>query len=467
VSQPQSGFAGDEAPFDWLVEKWLEGSLDADLEHELFRRLKDHPEQMQIFVEANVREQVLRDAARGLLLSERIDELAPSRSQPMPGLPMRKLPWRNVWVASSVLACFLIGLVLFVLNERRGPVVEPFVSVTTLDQTDSTLRQGDRLGCRTIEIQSGFLRLQFDDGVEVTLQGPAKYELVKLGKTRLHSGLLTATVPPGAEGFQVSTPTAEVMDLGTAFGIEVDTEGVPLVSVFDGKVEVTPANKGQGRLLQEGESVRVTQSHEIQIAPFDSLKYQKVWPIASGISSSSGAVRFAPRWPRPMGHELGPSDIFVLPEGHLHLLSDPLRVNITSPGTVRLASDLSPGVIPSGTRVRSFLLLFRPLDQRKEGRALPMRPGPEDPKRIVGEITFNRPVLGLIVAGDDLLASETVFSRRGGRFPAKGRVLELFGTPRDDTVTLSEDRRTVKLDLAAFGFTGDQVRVILDQSFSD
>ena len=42
------------------------------------------------------------------------------------------------------------------------------------------------------------------------------------------------TVPPGAEGFRVDTPSAQVVDLGTAFGIEQFADGTSKVSVFDG-----------------------------------------------------------------------------------------------------------------------------------------------------------------------------------------------------------------------------------------
>lgn len=467
MSQPDDKLPADGAPFDQLMEQWLESSLDAGKQAELSNWLKDHPEQMQRFVESNIREQMLCDAARGLLLSDQVHELTPSLNKP-PHWSTKRI----VMVAASVAACLMFALFLMQKSEHVEPaiepsVIEPFASVAAIDQTDSALRNGDRLGNTTIEIQRGLIRLQFDDGVEVTLQGPARYELISPGKTRLHSGLLTATVPPGAEGFQVSTPTAEVVDLGTAFGIEIDSEGIPVVSVFDGEVEVTPADSGAGRLVQEGEAVRVTQRHEIQAAKFDAAVFEKVWPVASGVSGSTGAFRFAPHWPRPMGLLQSNTDIFVLPEGYARILSEPIRVNVTSPGKVRFAADLTTADIPSGKRVKSFLLQFRPLDQRDEAGPPQLQPNPNELKRIVGEITFNRPVLGLIVVGDDLRASDGLFSKRGGQFPQKGRALELSGTPRDDTITLSDDRRTVKLDLAAFGIFGDHVRVIVDQSLEN
>lgn len=462
MSQPDDKLPADGAPFDRLMEQWLENSLDADQQAELSKWLQNHPEQMRRFVEANVCEQMLCDAARGLLLSDQVHELTPSLNKP-PHWSTKRI----VMVAASVAASLMIALFLFQKSERGGPAIEPFASVAAIDQTDSALRNGDRLGNTTIEIQRGLIRLQFDDGVEVTLQGPARYELIGPGKTRLHSGLLTATVPPGAEGFQVSTPTAEVVDLGTAFGIEIDSEGIPVVSVFDGEVEVTPGDSGAGHLVQEGEAVRVTQRHEIQAARFDAAVFEKVWPVASGVSGSTGAFRFAPDWPRPMGLVQSNTDVFVLPEGYARILSEPLRVNVSSPGKVRVAADLTPAEIAAGKRVKSFLLQFRPLDQRDEGGPPQTQPNPNELKRIVGEITFNRPVLGLIVVGDDLRTSDGLFSKRGGQFPQKGRALELSGTPRDDTVTLSDDRRTVKLDLAAFGIFGDQVRVIVDQSLEN
>lgn len=417
---------------------------------------------MRRFVEANVREQLLGDAVRGVLLSDQVHELTPGLDKS----PHRSR-WRSVTIVASLAASLLVTLILFPWNERGGQTIETFVSVAAIDQSDSERHAGDRLGPGTIELQRGRIRLQFDDGVEVTLQGPARYEFIELRKTRLHTGLLTAMVPPGTEGFLVSTPMAEVIDLGAAFGIELDAKGLPNVSVFDGKVEVTPIESGDKRLVQEGEAVRVTQRHEIQATEFDAATFEKVWPVASGVSGSTGAFQFAPQWPRRMGLVQSNTDIFVLPEGYANTLSEPLRVNVTIPGEYRDAMTLTSAVVPVGTRVKSFLLQFRPTDQRGETGPPQTQPSSNELKRIVGEITFDRPILGLIVVGDDLRASDGLFSVRGGQVPQKGRALELGGTPRDDIVTLGEDRRTVKLDLAAFGVYADQVRVIVDQSLQN
>ena len=456
---------------DSLIERWLNGSLDSEHQQdELASRLKENPEQMQQFVEANIRYQMLCDIVRGTQVEEGVRK-TPARAQTKDrtqGSMAKTVAW------TSLAACLLVVVGWFFRAGDRVEISEPFLSVAMIqDSTAGDWKVGDRLGSQTISIADGIVRLQFDDGVEVTLQGPASYELISPGRTRLHSGLLTGTVPPGAEGFQVDTPTAEVVDLGTVFGIELDAQGIALVSVFDGEVEVTPSsnnaaiNKDKTRLVREGEAIRVTNTYEIQASEFDTVAYEKIWPVSSGIVGSTGAFRFAPPWPRPMGLIQSDSDIFVLPEGYAQTLDEPLALNVTRKGRCRVVGDFTPGELPPGTRVKSFLLQFNPVDKRDHTSGPPeTAPDPTELKRIVGDITFDRPVLGLIVRGDDLRSSDLRFSVRGGQVPQKGRALELSGTPRDDIVELSEDRRTVKLDLAAFGFFSDQVRVIVDQSLA-
>lgn len=442
---------------EYMIERWLEGSLDVEQHEQLSAWLKEDPERMQQFVEANVRDQMLRQVVKGVLFADEVQAVTP--------MPVETPRRSRAWLIAAIVAVCLGAIGWF---PQFAPQLHPtiqFASVAAVQDAGGPLKVGDRLGAEFIEIDSGLVRLQFDDGVEVTLQGPARFELNALGKTRLHAGLLTATVPPGAEGFLVDTPTAQVVDLGTVFGVQLADDGVASVSVFDGEVEITPTNGTKTSLVQEGETVRIADNRKIESSAFDTTSYEKLWPVASGIARSSGAFRFAPPWPRRMGMVQSDSEIFVLPEGYAQTLQEPLFVNATSPGSFRVEADLADAELPAGSRVKSFLLQFKPVDRRPGKAGPPETPSsPGDLKRIVGEITFDQPVLGLIIRGDDLRASDGRFSLRGGQVPQKGRALELFGTPRDDMVSLSKDRRTVKLDLAAFGIFSDQVRVIVAHS---
>ena len=52
------------AEIDDLIERWLEGSLNAEQETELQSWLHADPNNMQAFTEANIRHQMLQDAVR-------------------------------------------------------------------------------------------------------------------------------------------------------------------------------------------------------------------------------------------------------------------------------------------------------------------------------------------------------------------------------------------------------------------
>jgi FecR-like protein len=366
-------------------------------------------------------------------------------------------------LAGLVAASVLVAVVFILLRHHEdGPVAqrpkthEPFATIAqTVDATWGGQRdfgKGDRAVAETLDLRDGFVRLELDSGVQVTLQGPAQLELITPDRVELTSGLLTATVPPGAEGFRVDTPNAEVTDLGTAFGIHVDDNGVSSVSVFDGEVDVALRDSGNRRLLKEGEAARIGDGQAIETVEFDAAPFERLWPISSGIRGSTGAFRFAPPWPRRLRFVQSDDEIFVVPQGYVTTLAEPLKVNIASPGEYARAETLTASELPAGLVVRSYMLHFDPEHHGKR----------QHYERTTGSITFDRPVLGLVVLHEELAASASRFpGRKAGEF-LEHRQLELTGTRVGDVITLSDDRRTVSLDLAAPGQFSDLVRVIVD-----
>ena len=144
-------------------------------------------------------------------------------------------------LAGSLAASLLVALLGVGLKKADDrPVTQqpgtrnPFATIAqTVDATwggERSFAKGDRVAAETLDLREGFVRLELDGGVRVTLQGPARLAMITPDRARLASGMLTATVPPGEEGFRVDTPNVEVTDLGTAFGIHVDNDGVSNVS---------------------------------------------------------------------------------------------------------------------------------------------------------------------------------------------------------------------------------------------
>ncbi|MEL6105513.1 MAG: FecR domain-containing protein [Planctomycetota bacterium] len=369
----------------------------------------------------------------------------------------KQTPLRSFFIATVIaLAAGLLIAVTFLGTGTDAEEPPTFATVAQINQAvwpNEELVVGSRFGSETtMQLGAGFVRLEYDSGVEVTLEGPAELTFVDEAAIKLKDGLLTATVPPGAEGFTVNTPTAEVVDLGTAFGIDVRDDGFSNVMVFDGEVEIAVPDRDEKRLLTEGESVRIGKDHEIEIVGFDPKPFKRHWPIASAISKSTENVQFVPPWAKRMGLLQSDDRIFVAPEGHPVRLTSTLKLNISEPGEYADQTDLTPGELAAGKFVRSFSVHYAP--QKETG----VRRAP----RVVGSITFEQPVLGLMVRHEELVESGRRFARRGASELSRKRELEFSDEARGDRVSLSEDRKTLTLDLIAPGRTSDFVRVITE-----
>jgi hypothetical protein len=125
-------------------------------------------------------------------------------------------------------------------------------------------------------LASGLAEITYDTGAKVLLQGPVTYQVDSSRSGLLSVGKLTARVkkketgdqnshPQSSPLFAVCTPCAVVTDLGTEFGVEVDSKSVTKCEVFVGAVEVksTAANgkqTSQPVRLHKGEAVQIVAS---------------------------------------------------------------------------------------------------------------------------------------------------------------------------------------------------------------
>lgn len=108
----------------------------------------------------------------------------------------------------------------------------------TVRGISKNLTAGEALRTGEYELIAGLVNLRFSTGVEVVLEAPARFRIESTQRLLLHTGRLSANVPPAGKGFTVQTPDADVIDHGTEFGVEV-TEGFGSeIHVFQGEVEV-------------------------------------------------------------------------------------------------------------------------------------------------------------------------------------------------------------------------------------
>lgn len=133
-------------------------------------------------------------------------------------------------------------------------------------ETDSvTADRGIRPG--RVVIDSGALTLRFRSGATLKAIGPASLDVRSDMLVILGDGQATAHVPHWARGFTIKTSSAEIVDLGTEFGVAARPDGQTDVIVFDGEVDLTPLPKRRleplPKRLIKGEAVTVTRQGAI------------------------------------------------------------------------------------------------------------------------------------------------------------------------------------------------------------
>ena len=175
-------------------------------------------------------------------------------ADPGGGMKLKHLGW-----AAALLVVAYLGWGWYA-QRSSGPAPEPPVVATVTGQADAVWDRGDavRVGAglrqdESVVLSSGLLRIQTQRGATVLAEGPCELTFVDDNRVFMARGRLSASVPDArAHGFVVDTPGAEVMDLGTEFGVEVDRSANTRAAVFDGKVVLTAPSSRAAQAGEEG-----------------------------------------------------------------------------------------------------------------------------------------------------------------------------------------------------------------------
>ena len=446
--------SNDEAALlhDWLalpanMERFAErAEIHADLRRSLHRR-SIQQEALTACDEQNT---------SGELFADRVE-------------PVRRQDKRPTFVLlAGVLAMASVLMIAFLrpnevtLPEPSEAVIATLAYESLALWSDRERLVGDAIAPGVLRLEVGIVRLDFSNGAAVTLQGPAEFEIINTVHTRLHSGILTASIPKSAIGFEVETPAIDVVDLGTAFGVSVGSDGETDVCVFEGEVEVRSAgNDGGFQLLSEGNAVRSTpQSSAIESVAYETNLFEDAWPVNSGVLQATGLMKFVAPGPEFVpGRFEDNQHILVFSERTGVVLKTELSVDLVEPGQYQRIHRTQQHQIEVGRQVRSYLLQLDPI-----GRLA--RDAPNKP-RVIGQVTFDKPIIGLIASSTNLSETDSRLGHPRGDYVKTRRGIEP-PRPTDppdsgrDIVVLSYDRRTLSLDLSA-GTAVDQIRVIVDE----
>lgn len=127
------------------------------------------------------------------------------------------------------------------------------------------IREGDRY-----KLTQGTAQFSTGRGAILVIEAPSEIEFIDENRVLLtHGKVVGKCLSPQSEGLRVQTPTAEVIDLGTEFGVQVDRDGVTNVVTFDGKVQLrevltTAASQPASVLLVAGRAGSVNALGELE-----------------------------------------------------------------------------------------------------------------------------------------------------------------------------------------------------------
>jgi hypothetical protein len=183
------------------------------------------------------------------------------------GTTIRSLgPSRWLRAAAAVFVA-AAGALAWMLLRTQPTEADVFAIISTIEHMpDAPWRTGTLLGKGPLMVPAGIVHVVFDSGVAVTVQGPARMALTSPQGMTLDSGALVAHVPAHAVGFHVSTAQAQLVDLGTEFGVAATPSGHTTVQVREGRVAVTTAMASDPTVLAAGEARRIEQAGRVSVA---------------------------------------------------------------------------------------------------------------------------------------------------------------------------------------------------------
>ncbi len=300
--------------------EYLQGDLSQADEHQLQQRLKAEPDLCeQLIILAN-EEAILSDWAQAEKMSSTMDHLAfdpagqKNTSQAWPLHPA----WIIAAAACVVTALTLTGIIhpTFEQSPKKPAIIAKSLTPSPTATNSATSKNtANHIAALLVseaaadfnpqhgpdavqfkpgryQLQSGAAHMRFVNGVDLIYRAPVDFEIIDPFHIALHHGSMRAIVPDSGIGFTIGAPQIDFEDLGTEFGVSVDSKtGTSELHVFEGRVDIKSSDNqlllqaatlGQSYTMENG---RVASGALLKAADFptpQSIGYQrwKNWSLA-------------------------------------------------------------------------------------------------------------------------------------------------------------------------------------------
>ncbi len=288
----------DKQRLEKLLDRFVDGALTPEEKSELERMLLSSPQAREVFW----------GHARFNALVRRFGEEEWGRKLAGAGMTAPVKPvetvkespggWFTLWAGWQRALAGAVAVALVALGFWWSGVFAPKVTLTESDEepdyfeepvatgvavlaraidvvwetSDTASTVGAPLEPGKLKLKQGFAELEFYSGARVVVEGPAEIELISVAELICREGRISAHVPAQARGFTVQTPQLKVVDIGTAFGVEV-AEQRSEVHVFEGHVQVTPVGLTEPKDLFKGEAVAYGTQGVLEALPVNPMAF--------------------------------------------------------------------------------------------------------------------------------------------------------------------------------------------------
>ena len=234
------------ARIDAIVEETI---TDAELQR-LTSLLRDDPDAQRFYLRYLDLDASLQREMRGGL---RPESASPRR---------RAFAFR----VASAAAVLLVGLTAF-WGFRASPPAAVLVHAHEAVWAGASPSGGLAIG--PYRLEKGVAQIHFSGGATVLVEGPSEFEVAGPLRLVLSTGQVVCRADPGAKGFTVATRRADILDLGTEFGVRVGEANRTEVQVYEGEVVATLKDSAVERRLLGGQALDVgAVPREIPFRPY-------------------------------------------------------------------------------------------------------------------------------------------------------------------------------------------------------
>lgn len=291
----------DKLHLSELISDLVSGKIDAKRHEELHKILIEDPKSLEYYIDyittwalldeccedhesESLQDDFYSDIWKALAENEKnanIIEMESKRStcETLEKANIERVPRKINKVNLTVAILSTAALLFMIAYVSMFPQYTP-EDVATLSDTVNVVwgnssvnyEKGTRLYAykEPIRFDKGYIRIGFDEGADVVIEGPAEFDISSSSQMLLSYGRLYASVPQQAIGFTVATPNSKIIDLGTEFGVLANFDDTTELHVYKGKTTLTAKRKGlvQGNaVVSEGQARRFETTLGIQDIP--------------------------------------------------------------------------------------------------------------------------------------------------------------------------------------------------------